>query len=122
MTERLELTITDDARDAAKFIRSPITSNWYVQVNDQAQVRIRKEQQKELVDFLTQGSAKEEPDSGLFYLIRQRRDNPLKLKVMFANTTSAKMFTSRASANEHKGRMDRQHGDKFKFFVVKEVK
>lgn len=54
-----------------------------------------------------------------FYLIRQRKDNPLKLKVMYANDSSKKMFTTRRDADAHEARMTRQHGTKFNFFVVK---
>lgn len=58
-----------------------------------------------------------------YFLIRQRKDNPLKLKVMFANTTSSKEFTSERAAMEHQARMTRDHGNTFNFFVVKkEVK
>lgn len=54
-----------------------------------------------------------------YFLIRQRKDNPLKLKVMFANTTSSKEFTSERAALEHQARMTRDHGNTFNFFVVK---
>lgn len=124
---RLTLDLIDSHDDKAQFVRSETNGNVYVSVNDVIQVRLLKPQQQELIEFLTQETINveapvQEPDTGLFYLIRQRKDNPLKLKVVFANTSSAKMFTTRAAANDHKGRMDRQHGDKFKFFVVKEAK
>ena len=54
-----------------------------------------------------------------YFLIRQRKDNPLKLKVMFANTTSSKEFTSERAVLEHQARMTRDHGNTFNFFVVK---
>lgn len=126
MTQRAELEIGDSHNDTVQLIKSEITGNVYVSVNKGMQVRLEGPEQKQVLDFFTKAADQPvtvtDSDAGLFYLIRQRRDNPLKLKVMFANTASAKMFTSRASANEHKDRMDRQHGTKFKFFVVKEVK
>lgn len=58
-----------------------------------------------------------------FYLIRQRKDNPLKLKVMYANTKARKTFFTRADADDHQARMTRDHGTIYNFFVVeKEVK
>lgn len=59
------------------------------------------------------------PTLDTYFLIRQRKDNPLKLKVMFANTTSSKEFTSERAAIEHQARMTRDHGHTFNFFVVK---
>ena len=59
------------------------------------------------------------PTLNTYFLIRQRKDNPLKLKVMFANTTSSKEFTSERAALEHQARMTRDHGNTFNFFVVK---
>lgn len=128
MTKQLELTLTDSHGDKAVFMLSDTTGWAYVQVNGEMQVRLLPTQQTELVEFLTQDVVQEEPekevdtDAGLFYLIRQRKDNPLKVKVMFANTSSAKLFTSRAKADAHQDRMTRQHGDKYTFFVVKEAK
>ena len=95
-----------------------------MEVNGEVQVRFLKSQQEQIVEFLTQGQPEPvvQEDTGVFYLIRQRKDNPLKLKVMFANTSSAKLFTTRAAADAHQKRMTEQHGAKFTFFVVKEVK
>lgn len=127
MTEQYKLDFTDSHGDKAEFQRSDTTGYAYVSVNGEMQVRLVQGQQRELIDFLSQGfpAPVQEPevkrDSGLFYLIRQRKDNPLKLKVMFANTTSAKLFTSRASADAHQKRMTDQHGIKFNFFVTEAV-
>lgn len=129
MTEQYKLDFTDSHGDKAEFQRSDTTGYAYVSVNGEVQVRLVQTQQQELIEFLAQGfpvpvqepEPEPKPDAGLFYLIRQRKDNPLKLKVMFANTSSAKMFTSRASADQHQEHMTRQHGDKFKFFVTEAV-
>lgn len=54
-----------------------------------------------------------------YYLIRQRKDDSLRLKVMFANNSTSKLFQSKRLADEHKVRMTSQHGEKYNFFVVK---
>lgn len=58
------------------------------------------------------------PTLDTYFLIRQHKDT-LKLKVMFANTTSSKEFTSKRAALEHQARMTRDHGNTYNFFVVK---
>jgi hypothetical protein len=118
MLNRNELVVQDDSKDTATFIKSEITDWAYVSVNGETQVRFETKDRKAIVDFL----ALPEEDTGVFYLLRQRKDNPLKIKVMFANTSSAKLFTSRAAAVTHQERMTRQHGVKFTFTVVKEAK
>lgn len=118
MTTRKELNITDSNGDAAKFTKSEITGNGYVSVNSGDCVRILPHQLQEVAEFFSEPAA----EIGRFFLIRQRKDNPLKFKIMFANHAEVKLFTSRAMADAHQVRMTEQHGHKFNFFVVKEAK
>lgn len=126
MNEPLKLTFTDSHNDTVAFHRSEVTNLAYVSVNGEVQVRLSEEQQKEASAFLTPHKepvcAEVDPDVGMFYLLRQRKDNPLKIKVMFAGVPHARFYTSRAKAEEGKRRMTDQHGTKFTFTVVKEVK
>lgn len=112
------LEITDGAGDTVKVQISNITGYAYVSVNDDTQVRLIPENIEEVVAYLT---PKAEPTQDTYYLIRQRKDNPLKVKVMFANTSDSKHFLSRSEADAHQERMTRQHGTTYKFFIVKEV-
>lgn len=118
MLNRNELVIQDEQKDTATFTKSEITNWAYVSVNKEAQVRFEEKDRKAVVEFL----ALPEEDVGVFYVLRQRKDNPLKIKVIFAHTSSTKMFTSRAAAVAHQVRMTEQHGIKYKFTVVKEAK
>lgn len=113
------LEITDGAGDTVKVQISNITGYAYVSVNDDTQVRLLPENVEEFVAYLT---PKGEPTQDTYYLLRQRKDNPLKVKVMFANTSDSKHFLSRDEANAHQESMTRQHGTKYTFTVVKEVK
>lgn len=121
MTNRKELVITDNSNDTAKFIISDISGKGYVSVNGETQVRFEDEEMYAISKFFAQPQPEQE-EVGLFFLLRQRKDNPLKIKVMFANSSSAKFFTTRKEADLHQERMTHQHGVKFNFFVVKEAK
>ena len=74
---------------------------------------------REEIDKLREALVEPKLSLDTYFLIRQRKDNPLKLKVMFANTSSSKEFTSERAALEHQSRMTRDHGMRFNFFVVK---
>lgn len=117
MTQRAELEIGDSHNDTVQFIKSEVTGFVYISVNKGMQVRLEDPEKKQVLDFFSE----EENDSGLFYVLRERRDNPLKIKVLFSNNSSSKFFTSRAQADLHQKRMTEQHGIKFKFSVVETV-
>lgn len=121
MTDKLELTITDTDGDKVEFLKSAISGRGYVSVNGSMQVRLSDEHQARIADFFAEEAPVQE-ELGPFYLLRQRKDNPLKIKVMYAGTASARLFTTRAKADEAHKRMTDQHGSKFTFTVVKEVK
>lgn len=73
---------------------------------------------KQQIDILREALTQPASGEGEFYVMRQRKDDPLKLKVIFANSSEKKVFTSERLAVEHQERMTRQHGGKFIFFVV----
>jgi len=67
---------------------------------------------------LTAELAPVKSDKGVFFLLRQRVGNPLKVKTCFAGVTTTKEYTSRCEAERSAKSLNEQYGLKWNYFVV----
>ena len=60
-----------------------------------------------------------------FYVLRQSRKNPLKIKVCFAGSEAERSYTgenAQRRAEYLAADLERQHGEQFTYFVAKKEK
>lgn len=83
---------------------------------------------KPQVDALREALAEpvSKPDAGIFFLMRQKKSNPAKVKVCFAPDgmdggvydSKNKEYRSRERADRACANMNRQHGAEWTYFIV----
>lgn len=120
------MKITDAQGDKVEFSKGISTGYAYVAVNSGDQVRLLPEQRQEVAEFLQVEKAPAKPDEGVFFLMRQKKSNPAKVKVCFAPDgleggvydSKNKEYHSRERADRACAKQNAKYGDKWNYFVV----
>lgn len=115
-----ELVHHDKEGDFVKIKTSNTTGNTYISVNGGDEVRIRPEQMERFREFFAEPVETEAVGvemTGLFFLLRQKKDDPSKVKVCWAESTTSKLYTSRVKAEWAAARQNSQY-PKWNYFVV----
>ncbi len=112
-------THTDSAGDTVNFSKTTQSGRVYVSVNGLHQVRLLAAEVESLVEFLKPPAPVEDvlEDVGIFFLLRQKKSDPSKVKVCWAESTVSRMFTSRGRAEACAKRQNENYPD-WKYFVV----
>lgn len=116
------MKITDAQGDKVEFSKGISTGYAYVAVNSGDQVRLLPEQRQEVAEFLQVEKAPVKPDEGIFFMLRQKKSKPVKVKVCFPGQTHTKEYTSRSKAEEDAKRLCEQYPEWNYFIVEKEGK
>lgn len=74
---------------------------------------------KEQIDSLREALKEPVAEKGVYFLLRQRVGDDLKIKVCYASSASTKEFTSLEEAQAAAKRQNENYGDKWTYFVAK---